>query len=332
MEKKMDKYFNEELNITIKFFTPEETELPFTISEEDDRVFIYDKDKNKLAKVCRYSTVSVSIGLDNIYKLTFWNDSQGEVFSFFKVVLKDKSYVVIREKTIAESHENSTVSAFDESFVYAFGHSNVDAYDKSTIIATGFVKVVSCFESTVRLYKKSSCTSNELSKVYAYDQSIVKAKDNSKIFAYDKSIVNLMDFSSVRAEGFSTIYNESALNEINTDNHFGAVINCLFRVKRDLLVYKRLQDDRIATLKLKKGQFFQSRNHEKCRTSRVFVVSIESIDGKESFSEGRSIFLDTFVYTVGKYVFAKYDKAIRECSSGIHFFLSKESAKEYNNN
>jgi len=96
-----------------------------------------------------------------------------------------------------------------------------------------------------------------------------------------------------------------------------------------MIVYKKLQDDKIASLLLKKGQLFQSRNHDKCRTSEAVVLSIESIDKKETYQDGFSKYDSSFVYKVGEIIKTDYDKNIQECSSGIHFFLTRESAETY---
>jgi len=58
------------------------------------------------------------------------------------------------------------------------------------------------------------------------------------------------------------------------------------------------------------------------------VLSITDADGKK-YLEGRSAYDPTFVYTVGAVVSAPYDEEVKECSTGIHFFLTREEAERY---
>lgn len=62
----------------------------------------------------------------------------------------------------------------------------------------------------------------------------------------------------------------------------------------------------------------------KCRTNRALVVSLSS--GTVGFSQYDS----GFTYEVGQWVETTLDKDFRvECSTGIHFFITKEEAENY---
>jgi len=65
----------------------------------------------------------------------------------------------------------------------------------------------------------------------------------------------------------------------------------------------------------------------KCRTSKAFVVEAYGSEAKEF----QSLYDSNFVYRVGEYVeVSNYDPDIRvECTSGIHFFMTREEANDY---
>jgi len=94
-------------------------------------------------------------------------------------------------------------------------------------------------------------------------------------------------------------------------------------------VYKKLREDKIAILELKAGQVFQSEFQSKCRTNEALVIAIESIDGEEKFNIGYSKLDASFKYEVGQVVSTNYNKKIKECSRGIHFFLTRKAAEHY---
>ena len=96
-----------------------------------------------------------------------------------------------------------------------------------------------------------------------------------------------------------------------------------------MIVYKKLKDNLIAELELVRGQIFQSANHNKCRTDRAKVLKIRNIEKTETYNEGYSIHDESFKYVVGEMVEAPYNKNIKECSTGIHFFLNEKSAENY---
>jgi hypothetical protein len=112
--------------------------------------------------------------------------------------------------------------------------------------------------------------------------------------------------------------------------------------RKSLIVYKKLEHDAIATLRIPSGvartasllssspQMRAEGKFGKCRAERAFVVAIEDQEGKQ-ISEGKSVH-NSFIYKVGKEVRPEqnYDPDIRiKCTSGIHFFMTKEEAKEY---
>ena len=150
----------------------------------------------------------------------------------------------------------------------------------------------------------------------------------STVEAFDSSIVKALNSSTVRAFGFCCVFVRSVNAKVKPENHFGAIIKQVFKTTKKIIVFKKLKDDLVAELALSKGQIFQSENHGKCRTDRAEVLSITDVDGKK-YLEGHSDHDRTFVYTVGAVVSAPYDKEVRACSTGIHFFLTREEAEKY---
>lgn len=71
----------------------------------------------------------------------------------------------------------------------------------------------------------------------------------------------------------------------------------------------------------------------KCRCSKAKVLEIQEIDGSPSeVKEVRSKFDNDFIYRVGETVFVEDfdDDRWNECSRGIHFFISRDAAVNYN--
>ena len=182
-------------------------------------------------------------------------------------------------------------------------------------------------ELVLETVKKFTIYAN--STVYASANSTVYASDNSTVTAYGNSTVYARANSTVWAHEFSCIHQFSINAKITSENHFGAIICQVFKLKKQITVYKKLEGQKIAVLQLEKGQIFQSERHEKCRTDRAIVVMIESIDGKTQYTDGCSIKDSNFKYEVGKTVSAVYDENIEECASGIHFFLTREKAEKF---
>ena len=70
----------------------------------------------------------------------------------------------------------------------------------------------------------------------------------------------------------------------------------------------------------------------KCRCSKAKVLEIQELDGSHSeVKEVRSNFDKSFVYRVGETVCVEDfdDNRWNECSTGIHFFISRDAAVSY---
>ena len=99
----------------------------------------------------------------------------------------------------------------------------------------------------------------------------------------------------------------------------------------DLIVYKKLRDDKIAKLLVPKEAKRSNATERKCRAEYAQVLAIESVDGKTTFDAGVSQNDCNFVYKVGEPVRPdSWDEdRWNECSHGIHFFLTRYEAENY---
>ena len=70
---------------------------------------------------------------------------------------------------------------------------------------------------------------------------------------------------------------------------------------------------------------------EKCRCDKATVLEIQSLDGSEKYQAAYSGYRPDFIYTVGETVTVPDFDENRwaECSTGIHFFINRQSAVEY---
>jgi hypothetical protein len=85
--------------------------------------------------------------------------------------------------------------------------------------------------------------------------------------------------------------------------------------------YKKLSDGSICVLSIPKGAIVFSINGSKCRTNKAKVLE----------GGGVSRYDNEFTYEKGKtYEIKDFDLAYNEeCSTGIHFFKTKEEAEDY---
>jgi uncharacterized protein YjbI with pentapeptide repeats len=95
----------------------------------------------------------------------------------------------------------------------------------------------------------------------------------------------------------------------------------------DLVVYKQLAKDSIATLKIPASARRSNATGRKCRAEYAEVLAIESSSG-ESLAEGQSRYNSEFVYRVGETVHPHEwcEDRWQECAGGIHFYLTRYEA------
>ena len=97
--------------------------------------------------------------------------------------------------------------------------------------------------------------------------------------------------------------------------------------------WKKIRDDRIVKLLIPEDAQRSSAFGRKCRCSRAIVLEIERPDGmlEDKDYVGLSLYDFNFTYKVGETITPdSFDPdRKKECSYGIHFFLTKEEAVHY---
>ena len=98
--------------------------------------------------------------------------------------------------------------------------------------------------------------------------------------------------------------------------------------------YKQLRDNIIAILYIPASAKRSNGTTRKCRASKAIVKKFVSFKGdKLDITYGYSLYSKEFKYTIGETVVptSKFDSdRWVECGSGIHFFLTKQEAIEFN--
>ena len=94
--------------------------------------------------------------------------------------------------------------------------------------------------------------------------------------------------------------------------------------------YKK-SGDKIVKIRIEEDSKRSSGTSRKCRASKVTVLSITSIDGTEEFQKSENTGSYNFTYEVGKtYEIDNFDdNRWNECSTGIHFFITRDEAVKY---
>jgi len=128
----------------------------------------------------------------------------------------------------------------------------------------------------------------------------------------------------------SNLSGSNLRGSIINENTFGFVINC---PEIGLFTAFKGASGKIVKLLIPEDSKRSSATTFKCRCSKATVLSIENLDGSDSgLTKVSSNYDSSFVYEVGKTVeVLDFDEnRWDECSTGIHFFMSREMAKQYN--
>ena len=98
----------------------------------------------------------------------------------------------------------------------------------------------------------------------------------------------------------------------------------------EFTAYKKCKNGAIVTLLITADSKRSSATTRKCRASKVMVISIEDTNGNP-IKSCVSSYDSNFIYNTGEYVeVSNFDEnRWNECSSGIHFFITKREAKIY---
>ena len=119
------------------------------------------------------------------------------------------------------------------------------------------------------------------------------------------------------------------LSEVNY-NHLTAFLSLQCPEEGSFIGYKK-SGDKIVKLRIEEDSKRSSATTRKCRASKVTVLSITSIDGTEEFEKSENTGDYSFTYEVGKtYEIDNFDEdRWNECSTGIHFFITRDEAVRY---
>ena len=103
--------------------------------------------------------------------------------------------------------------------------------------------------------------------------------------------------------------------------------------KKAIIFNSDIPDDShvIVKLKILENAKRSSATTRKCRCSEAEVISITSLNGNYSLTKAFSAFNPDFMYEVGKIVAVdNFDEnRWNECSTGIHFFITRDEAVNY---
>ena len=102
--------------------------------------------------------------------------------------------------------------------------------------------------------------------------------------------------------------------------------------KGSFIGYKKCRDNLIVELEIPEDALRSSATSRKCRCSKARVLSITNLNGSEANVEYAVSKKDSgFLYKVGEVVSVNDFDANRwnECSTGIHFFMTREESARY---
>ncbi len=102
--------------------------------------------------------------------------------------------------------------------------------------------------------------------------------------------------------------------------------------KGSFIAFKKVKDNYIVELLIPEDARRCSATSKKCRCDKAKVLSITKIDGtSDGVDTVYSIYDETFAYKIGEMVEVKNfdDNRWNECSTGIHFFLTRQEAVKY---
>ena len=101
--------------------------------------------------------------------------------------------------------------------------------------------------------------------------------------------------------------------------------------KKALVLQNNFHTEAIVKLKIPANAKRLSATGRKCRCSEALVAEITSIDGSENYERAVSRHDRCFEYKVGEIVSVDDfdDNRWNECSTGIHFFITRQETVEY---
>jgi len=204
-------------------------------------------------------------------------------------------------------------------------------------------------------YLYSNCIHENFSNNYLFC-SLLTISDNTKlmdtypVFEMYKSVIQLLNYNYIESEdrnkgkGAEHLNIRFSCSDIIVDlgsNARAQLVNGV-QLKEDLIGYKKIRcvkPDKdwekyksganvIAVIRIPKGAVVFGNGYSKCRTNKAEVIKIEGYNENYKYY---SLYDDNFKYEIGKQMeIENFDyNHTKECASGIHFFLTKEEARNY---
>ena len=157
---------------------------------------------------------------------------------------------------------------------------------------------------------------------------------DTDLFHVDLSCTNLSNANLNRADLSATNFNNANLKYTSLKDIKYNECTSFFALqcpeKGSFIGYKKARG-KIVELLITEDAKRSSATTRKCRCSKAKVLSITNIENTEEYNEVISFHDNSFVYRVGEIVEVKdFDEnRWNECSTGIHFFLTREEAVKY---
>ena len=157
---------------------------------------------------------------------------------------------------------------------------------------------------------------------------------DTDLFHVDLSCTNLSNANLNRADLSATNFNNANLKYANLKDIKYNECTSFFALQcpeeGSFIGYKKASY-KIVKLLITEDAKRSSATTRKCRCSKAKVLSITNIENTEEYNEVVSFHDKSFVYRVGEIVEVKdFDEnRWNECSTGIHFFLTREEAVKY---
>lgn len=129
---------------------------------------------------------------------------------------------------------------------------------------------------------------------------------------------------------FGSDLEDTLLDNVRYDNNT-KYFQMYCPIEGPFLGYKKCYNFRIVQLLIPADAKRSSATRNTCRCDKAKVLTIKSIDCKDSFDEAISYVDENFVYKVGQWVKAENFNEDRwvESTTGIHFFMTREEAIGY---
>ena len=153
--------------------------------------------------------------------------------------------------------------------------------------------------------------------------------DKHKKWYYDEEGGERADLREANLRGANL--REANLREAKEIPDYVCPLNC--PETGSFIGYKKAYTDNsvIVKIEITEDAKRSSATTRKCRCSEAKVLEIASLDGTKQYEEAYSVYDKSFVYRVGETVEVEdFDEdRWNECSTGIHFFITRAEAVNY---